>query len=54
MSGRFTIKALVEISHENYPEGLSVLQRPTELFISHNDDRSNIRFFLNSYIYYPV
>lgn len=45
MFGRFTIKALVASSCENSPEDLSVLERPIELFSSHNDDKGNIRLF---------
>ena len=43
--GRFTIKALVDSSPENSPEGLSVLERPKELFRCHNDDKGSIRLF---------
>lgn len=43
MSGRFTIKTLVASSHENSPEGLSVLEGPTGVFSCHNDDEGNIK-----------
>ena len=45
MCGQFTIKVLVDSAPENSPEGLSVLERPKDLFRYHNDDKGRIRLF---------
>ena len=45
LCGQFTIEVLVDSSPENPPEGLSLLERPKDLFRYHNDDKGSIRLF---------